>query len=266
MLSFFGNTAKSYLPNGDSPNAPVGTKVIIVAGQSNAGGEANNGSQLPSYLKEPLSGFFRKYKYNQTTNNDPFTIVDDTSATTIGPDVNLGYLYQKFNNENIYIIKHAFGATGLSQERSPNWHKDTSNSLFAGLKDSITTGLQSLIEAGLSPSIRGFVWFQGEEDGFEMQTKDQYKINEQNFFSQMKIDLGLPNFYIYSVLIKKNNGPSHLGFDNVRQAKAENEAIIPNYSLVNVDDLETNNVDHLHLTTASQIELGRRIFELLKFN
>jgi hypothetical protein len=262
MLSFFGNTAKSYLSKGDSPNAPTGTKVIVVAGQSNAGGERNSGSDLPGYLQGPLTGLYRKYKYNQVANTDAFAVVNDTTATTIGCDLNLGYLYQQFCNENVYIIKHAYGATALSQDATPNWNKNTANSLFGGLKENISTGLQSLVDAGLNPSIRGFVWYQGEEDAFQGQSKAQYKANEQSFFSQLKTELSLPDFEIYSVLIQDKGN----GFGNIRQAKIENAAIIPNYNLLNVDGFAVNAIDGLHLTIPSQMELGRRIFELLKFN
>lgn len=268
MISFFGNTAQSHIASGDSPNAPAGTKVIIVAGQSNAGGEQYALETLPANFTGPLAGFNRIFEYQQLVSHADFSTVNDSSSQRIGPDLSIGRLYQQFTNENIYLIKYAWGGTALSQNANPNWNiaTDTPNSLFQGLKDCVNTAMGKLTALGLNPTIRGFVWYQGEEDAFQDQTISQYKVNEAAFFNQFKADMSLPDLKIYSVLISRRGGPS-ANYSLIREAKLQNSAAIPNYTLTDSNGLAFDTIGPgYHLLANSQIELGRRIFEMLKFN
>lgn len=251
MISFFGSLAQSSPVVIPAPPAPAGTKVIVLVGQSNAEGFNNSGSSLPAYLQAPLTGFYRSY------NNSSFAVVSDAAATIVGPDVNLGYLYQQFHNENIYIIKVAAGGTTLA-----SYWSAPSGTGYVNLKAYVTAQMAALTGMGLTPTIRGFVWYQGESDGAASISQASYQSLEQTFFSTFKTDFSVPNLKIYSCKIQQITPGA--GYTNVRAAKVANSSIIPNYTVIDVDDLATS--DGTHLTVPSQIELGRRLFTLLKFN
>ncbi|MET3980921.1 hypothetical protein ABIB62_004058 [Mucilaginibacter sp. UYP25] len=268
MINFFGSTSQSHLANGDNNSSILDTKVIIVAGQSNAGGEQYALETLPSNYVGALAGVNRIFQYQQLVSHSNFSIVNDSNSLNVGPDLSMGRLYQQFTNENIYIIKYAWGGTALSQNANPNWNiaTGTTNSLFQGLKDCVNTAMSKLTILGLKPTISGFIWYQGEEDAFQNQSTVQYRANEYALLNQFKTDMSLPNLKIYSVLISRRGGiPDY--YDRIRQAKIQNSAVITNYNLVDSDGLTFDTLgEGYHLLANSQIELGRRIFELLKFN
>lgn len=275
MINFFGNLASSSSP---VDKAPTGTKVIIVFGQSNAAGEQSSMGtapfeELPEYLQGDLLGVNRIFKYGQRIVHDDFTVVNDTLSDNIGSDLSLGYKYQRYHNEEIYIIKYAHGATALSQQANPNWNVATSgeDSLFEGFIDCVHTAMQKLINDGKTPTIRGIVWYQGEEDGFQNQSRDEYRVNEQNLFNSLNTEF--VNYYlgealnIYSVKISTDKGPSSQ-FERIREAKDDNSLALPKYITLDASNYSwTTHAYHgLHLSKQGQIDLGNDIFELIKHN
>lgn len=162
------------------------TKVIILAGQSNA-----YGYTYADFLKEKTEAERYERLLNESANirifpdadlNDcnaesihdfkafslcTYPISDENGETRyrFGPEIGMAEtLSRAFPNEDIYIVKVAKGGTSLYEDwRSPSRAEGTSY-LYYLLVQAIQSSLNVLSEAGLNPKIAGFCWMQGESD------------------------------------------------------------------------------------------------------
>ncbi|XP_059311012.1 probable carbohydrate esterase At4g34215 [Lycium ferocissimum] len=98
--------------------------------------------------------------------------------------------------------------------------------------------------------IRAMLWYQGESDTVRPSDANAYKGRMQNFFTDLRSDLGLPELLIIQVALA-----SGLNYtETVREAQLNPD--LPNVVTVDAKGLQLEK-DNLHLTASSQVLLGQ---------
>ncbi|OIT04459.1 putative carbohydrate esterase [Nicotiana attenuata] len=108
-----------------------------------------------------------------------------------------------------------------------------------------------------SGEIRAMLWYQGESDTMRMSDATAYKGRMQQFFTDLRSDLGLPDLLIIQVGLA--SGGKHYT-EIVREAQLNPD--LPNVVTVDAKGLQLQN-DNLHLTASSQVLLGQMMADAL---
>ncbi|KAL8524340.1 hypothetical protein ACS0TY_014068 [Phlomoides rotata] len=103
--------------------------------------------------------------------------------------------------------------------------------------------------------IRGLLWYQGESDA-HLPNANYYKTSFQQFISDLRSDLMLPSLPVIEVAII--SGGDQTSRDIVRDAQILTAAELDNVECVDAMGLQLG-PDNLHLTTASQVQLGKML-------
>ncbi|PHT93548.1 hypothetical protein T459_01430 [Capsicum annuum] len=101
--------------------------------------------------------------------------------------------------------------------------------------------------------IRAMLRYQGESDTVTLRDANAYKGKMQQFFTDLRRDLGLPKLLIIQVALA--SGGKHYT-EIVRGAQLNPE--LANVVTVDAKDLQLHK-DNLHLTVSSQVLLGHRM-------
>lgn len=111
----------------------------------------------------------------------------------IGPEVGLAYNLKEHASEDnpVYLIKCAFGGSSMSGGGSWGWDPTISNgkSIYKDqFKPFVDKNLADIerIE-GMKPTIKGFLWHQGENDS-STSAASQYKANLEKLVGQVRED------------------------------------------------------------------------------
>lgn len=161
------------------------TKVVIISGQSNAIGFSDRKQLQGKISDERYQKLYNPVQNVKMISEVGKNIVDYDNITidtfvnvtlgggglvsfetdSFGPEVGIAEtLSQKYSNENIYIIKCAFGGASLFRDfQSPSMAEEMSYD-YKLLTDLIDKSMQALKDAQLNPKIVGFCWMQGEAD------------------------------------------------------------------------------------------------------
>ncbi|CAI0465094.1 unnamed protein product [Linum tenue] len=102
-------------------------------------------------------------------------------------------------------------------------------------------------------NLRGLIWYQGESDTNSREDAEGYRGRLETLFYHVRQDLQLPALPIIQVALASAEGPYK---ETVREAQLG--ISIPNLVTVDADGLPIQR-DGLHLTTASQVELGHML-------
>lgn len=220
---------------------------FILAGQSNADGQGEMGSNVPY-----MEGNEGVRMYNGTTFISP--IIDDgtnhyptVAPTLMGLDQSLGLLHGN-RTKNIDIYKYAVGSTSMYND----WRVGAALNLAfkAGYLDAIskTTGATQYM-----------VFYQGEQDATNLTWANDYEANLTAFINDVRVWAG--SIPIYLVRIHASLALGNFPYrDIVRTAQENVASVLPNITLINVDDLELK-LDGVHLNYESLLELGKRIYK-----
>ncbi|MCQ2087858.1 MAG: sialate O-acetylesterase [Bacilli bacterium] len=115
------------------------------------------------------------------------------SAGGIGPELGLAYnLRDHFTkDEPVYLIKCAFGGSSMSGGGNWGWDPTISNgkSIYKDqFKKFVDKNLEDIEEIeGMKPTIKGFLWHQGENDS-SSSAASQYKTNLEKLVGQVRED------------------------------------------------------------------------------
>lgn len=170
-------------------------KVIILAGQSNAVGVGFVKYLQNHFDKETVDEILAGYEsvpiyyvsHDIKSNGFVKTGVNCTEASkdTLGPEVGIAkVISKKYADENVYIIKCAFGATSLtydwiSPESGVPYLADIEANAPLAINDprhrfegwcynsfvkAIEGGFVALSRMGFEPEVKAFCWMQGESD------------------------------------------------------------------------------------------------------
>jgi hypothetical protein len=208
--------------------------VYICAGQSNMAGTRTEKPLLPPELQAVQSDVL---------------VFDGTAWSPLsprdkgfGPEISFAYEMQKALKKPIGIIKQAKGGTNLAK----NWNPEDPQSLYARLKQKTDAARKSR-----DIRIAGMIWMQGENDSRHEEMAKAYAQNLTNFIQTARRDFNSPGM---PFIAGRVNPP--YGFSNLVRT-AQESCTVKGYSYINCDDLPKHD-DHLHYTTAGQVELGKR--------
>jgi len=239
-----------------SNNDPI---IYFIIGQSNAAG-LDNGLQSETYLNGPINGAkIWRYDTNQWeilevgVNNYPDPITP-SGPEAHGPELNLAFLARNFYNANIYIVKYAFGATGLEDD----WLNGT------GYLSNFITIANTAVEAITEPNLRygGVLWNQGEYDASRVPDSTNYETNLLSLRSQIRSGItGASN-----VPFNTNRLSSNYSFTYLSTIRAAQEAVgdsEANSNWINNDDYEQSGVS-LHFSSNDMNLEAERAFDFFK--
>ncbi|GJW84758.1 probable carbohydrate esterase, partial [Tanacetum coccineum] len=233
---------------GTVANAAAGKSIFLLAGQSNMsgrGGVINNtwDNYIPPESFPNLSILRLSADLNWQLATEPLhRDIDTTRICGIGPGmVFASSLLQKDSSIGVVgLVPCAVGGTNISE-----WAQG------GELYKQLIKRAEAALEGG--GIIRGLLWYQGESDTVNREDAEAYKTRLQNFFLHVRADLLLPVLPVIQVALASGEGPyleivreAQLGMDlvNLRTVDAKGLSLEP---------------DGLHLTTPSQVSLGKML-------
>ncbi|KAF5817549.1 putative sialate O-acetylesterase domain, SGNH hydrolase superfamily [Helianthus annuus] len=225
-----------------------GRSIFLLAGQSNMSGRGGivNGTwdnYIPPESSPNLAILRLSADLNWQLATEPLhRDIDTTKACGIGPGmVFASWLLRKDSSvEVVGLVPCAVGGTNISE-----WARG--GQLYNGL----IGRAQAALEGG--GTIRGLLWYQGESDTVSREDAESYKTRLQNFFTHLRADLLLPVLPIIQVALASAEGQY---IEMVREAQL-------GMDLVNLRTVDAKGLrlepDGLHLTTPSQVTLGKML-------
>lgn len=264
------------------------TRVIVMAGQSNAAGVGRYEYLASSVTSDKLTEINNGYQnvlmtgfcHGDLPNYTPVS-ANETSSTvgitgTYGFEIGLAERLSKtFPDETIYLVKYAFGATSLNYDWiSPSVRNSTaidgtydSNRsrgwLFDGMCDAIERTVNHIEETtDTEASIEAFMWMQGENDAaFETATSlypktfEAFVTDFKSIFSSHLSD----KFAIYDAGIAiSGQWPNAVQMNNYKSSRADENNIYIDTNAVLTTEYEPagSDVDVAHYDATCNIELG----------
>lgn len=256
-------------------------KTLCFHGQSNMGrgprGTLN--ANVPVGYRGVLSGLQIWYGAPSSNIGTAFSAYDiDTERQTlgdgqsgyIGPDTACAKDYVDRIGGTVYINKYFTGSTSLAYSGSNNGYwTPTDNTLehsnskrkYAGAMVNWWKSLRVHQIASRKPSIKGYIWYQGEDDAVLQADALAYNGNGQTFFSLVKREMGYTSFPVFLCRIS-----SHI--DIVSQpyrdtVRSEQDALVAVIGATEMDTDSYTVYDSAHINAAGQITLGQTIAPLL---
>lgn len=248
------------------------TKVIIVAGQSNAlnyHADAallktdSTDAKIPFYFHTgapPNSGY--PVSFNSSSNGEWLTLKYQTQNPYIGlnknffgPEISIARVLYKSGVE-IYVVKFVCFGTNLAKD----WGKGitTGNKLYSLLTKQIDTALLKLKQKGLDPVISGFFWMQGESDAENLTYANAYKSNLKKFISDLRIDLKNP---ILPFILGRIGNKSSYPYKEIVRSAQTNAAVEDKFTnWVDTDSFPLD-TDKIHYLAEGVYKLGEMMAE-----
>ncbi|MCP4566484.1 MAG: hypothetical protein GY841_02755 [FCB group bacterium] len=231
-------------------------KVFLLAGQSNM-----VGSGTTADLESPYDQALGRVKM---WNGSAWISYDPNDSAVFGPEVGIAHaLTNEYPAEDIYLIKHAIGSTGLMQDLAGNatWniaHIATNTSPSFPIYDFVQKTDAAIAAIPVEYTIDGMFWMQGEEDAERADDSAAYYANLTALIANMR---STTNHSTWSI----GTSPFIVGLTNVELSGRAYETVVraaqiqvcidfPEASWwVNTDDMEDTGV---HYSTAGYLALG----------
>ncbi|MEL6777978.1 MAG: DUF4347 domain-containing protein [Cyanobacteria bacterium J06597_16] len=225
--------------------------VFLVGGQSNAVGLASN-SNLPANLAGdyPAVQIWQE-NIQDFSNLRPGFASPNGDWPEFGPELTFGRGIDGFAPEEVYLIKHAEGATDLANDWDPDGANNREYDIFT---DRVSDALAELESQNIGYDIEGMVWMQGESDTGV--TRFDYEANLTAFIADMRSRYGADMRFVIGKL-----SPTFAGVVTDAQ-EAVAAADSRNY-IVNTDSFELL-PDQIHYTAAGQVALGFGFADAIK--
>jgi hypothetical protein len=230
--------------------ASAATKVFLLAGQSNMAGVGGYDSPIPSpyNVSQPAVRFWNDSNDGWVDLQSGFGF----APTYFGPEVSFGYRLHStiFPNDDIYLVKYALTSTSLAVD----WKPDGSGPCYNMFKSRVNTALARLRKDGLSPTIAGMIWMQGEGDATEA-FAPAYAANLTNLIGKVRSDFASPDMpFVLGRILPTAGLPTNNAIVRIAQEAVPGQ--VGNASWINTDDLPL--AYPVHYGTQGQIELGIR--------
>jgi len=169
-------------------------------------------------------------------------------ARGVGPGLPFAWELYRLTGVPVGVIPCARGGTSL-EEWNPNRKEEGGRSLYGAM-------LRRAAAAG--GRVRGVVWYQGESDTGKPEVSGSYLSRFRDFVAAVRSDLGSPDLcFLYVQLGRFIFGGSGDGWDTVREAQRLAEPQLGRAAVAPA--LDAPLVDAIHLDTAGQMRLGRRL-------
>ncbi|CAL1396015.1 unnamed protein product [Linum trigynum] len=245
-----------FLHHAPLPSSAVPDSIFILAGQSNMagrGGVHNNTATgalhwdgiVPAQCQpNPSILRFSKDLVWVPAHEPLHADIDSTKTNGIGPGMPFANAVLTQDPDSVGavgLVPCAVGGTTMNQ-----WAKG------GALYGEMVRRATAAVEAG-GGNLRGLIWYQGESDTNSRQDAEEYRGRLETLFYHVRQDLQLPALPIIQVALASAEGPYK---ETVREAQLG--ISIPNLVTVDADGLPIQR-DGLHLTTASQVELGHML-------
>lgn len=169
-------------------------------------------------------------------------------ARSVGPGLPFAWELYRLTRVPIGLIPCARGGTSL-EEWSPARKTEGGGSLYGAM----------LRRAAAAGRVRGVLWYQGESDTGKPETSGTYLDRFCNFVAAVRSDLNDPDLCFLYVQLGRFIHPSanQDGWDAVREAQRLAEGKLGRAAVVPAVDGAL--VDLIHLDTAAQMRVGRRL-------
>lgn len=240
----------------EPPIMATKAKVLMISGQSNAQGNANNidltaeqqAQQTDIYIysdavsQEGYSGnesVFSWELFDIGTNQNP---VYEGASTKHGLPIHIAPLIQE-DGENIYILKYARGGRAISQ-----WAKPSGAIWASGMIDYFQDGLAAIPE---DYEIYGLYWDHGENG-----EESGYAAACITLFDNFRLEFGSDLRIFFRQLSDNQTFLDATFINNIQAAQETVAADNANNFLINSNDLTT---DTIHLTAAEYGVIANRI-------
>ncbi|KAK4738260.1 hypothetical protein R3W88_001957 [Solanum pinnatisectum] len=233
-LSYFTAIANSQVKN-----------IFLLAGQNNMsglGGVVNNtwdGIVPPECSPNPaILKLDAKLQWVEAT--EPLHADIDANVTCgIGPGMPFA---NSLLNKTSFLGEVGLVPCAMAGNRISQWQKGTFlyNQLVMRAKAA------AVQECGVA---RAMLWYQGESDTTLLSNANAYKGKMQQFFTDLRSDVGIPDLLIIQVALASGTNYT----DIVREAQLNPD--LANVVTVDARGLELHK-DNLHLTASSQVLLG----------
>jgi len=232
-------------------SAYAGTKVYLLAGQSNMVGWSDS-SGLPPELQQPRpdiqtywQGIWQDLQPGLGGNSSKF-----------GPEVTFGHdIADVQSGENIVLIKYAVSGTSLWND----W-RATDGVEYINFINAVDDALLSVSD----PEIAGLVWMQGESDAYPLHSTlayaEAYEQNLTTFIQAVRSEFGVPDMPF--VIGQISDSSVWTWGDIVQQAQLTVSQTIQNTALVVTSDLGLK-ADEMHYNSQGTVQLGRRFANVM---
>lgn len=221
-------------------------KVLLMGGQSNMLGRASV-SGLPASLQGAQSDVLLFGGSDGTAGTTLVSLQPDgKNAGEFGPEVTFGRkMADDYPAADFALIKYAAGGTALYNDWAPG-----SGAQYTLFKQTVTSGLAALVNAGYSPDIIGMLWHQGESDAIEGQQAN-YQTNLTNFIADVRSNYGANLPFMVGEIRRGSAAAITVADAQIAVANAD-----ANTTFVPAADLSFK--DAYHFDAASMITLGER--------
>ncbi|XP_071686875.1 probable carbohydrate esterase At4g34215 [Rutidosis leptorrhynchoides] len=229
-------------------NAAAGKSIFLLAGQSNMsgrGGVVNDtwDNYIPPESSPNLSILRLSADLNWQLATEPLhRDIDTNKVCGIGPGMAFASsLLEKDSSIGVVgLVPCAVGGTNMS-EWAPGGE----------LYERLIKRAKGALEGG--GTIRGLLWYQGESDTVNREDAESYKSKLQSFVLHLRADLLLPVLPVVQVALASGEGEY---IEIVREAQLGMDLV--NLRTIDAKGLELE-PDGLHLTTASQVTVGKML-------
>jgi hypothetical protein len=255
--------------------APPLIRVLLLAGQSNALGQAS-AATLSSTLLAPQTGvLLYTYVNGQVANSDgtlgALTTLHPGATTVLGdfgPEVTLGQQLAPLLNQvpgtKLAIIKYAVGGTSLNTDWKGGGTGTTAGDgvFYQTFQQVVANGLAKLAATYTTSTIQlgGMVWVQGEQDTNTDANATAYGGRLANFIADVRATYGASLPFFFSRLSSQQtyypiNRPT--AYQAIRQGQQNVAASVAGAYMLNADGTAfTVGADGIHFDTAGQQALG----------
>ena len=185
-------------------------------------------------------------------------------GNSFGPELVLGHALGQAGYSATSLIKVAVGGTTLYV----NWRSPLSGGTVGPLYTQLRSRIQSLKTdpASVNPLCKlqtckwsAFVWFQGENDSFDLANGTSYEENLRNLIADVRADVGLPNLPV--VIVQTGRWAQSLTYGkNVADAQMKVVAADKYARMVATADLS----GWYHYDPASQLIIGERVSKAVR--
>ena len=172
-------------------------------------------------------------------------------GTEFGPEITFGLdMEQAYPNDNIALIKWAYGSTDLAND----WNPAQTGNCYEKFKNTVISQMAALSQ-NYQPVIVGMLWMQGEADAYNSQAEaDAYEQNLRNFISSVKTDFSRPDLKFVIGRIDDSSAWTYSAPVRAAEVTVANDTA--NTTWINTDDI--TRWDLYHFDSTGLLTLGHR--------
>lgn len=232
--------------------------VYIIAGQSNALGLSPAAELDSSILKLNSTLIYQSSNVNVPGNNQLINVSPGLGAdnTKFGLEVGVAR-HLNLMGKRACLIKYASDGTSLYDRwRATNKQGED----FVNLLETVKRGIYQLQLCNFLPCIKGFLWFQGENDASHAMQAKEYKNNLKNFITEIRNVLKIELPFVIGQTNPNNKFLAYVKEVNAAQKSVAKEMRKVRY--VKTSDINAL-TDNYHYNAMSELEIGKRMIQAL---